>query len=116
MATKKCTIDSELLQARTSHGKINLRFFQYIRIVLDFHRIVDTVILLGRHGLLFRGQRESLTNPYQIIDNFLKILKFLSQYDSTIQQHLEKVTTQHQQLATKRSEKPGPIGRSILTF
>ena len=40
----------------------------------------------------------------------MELLKFLSQYDSTIKDHLNKVTTQHQQLAAKFSEKPGPIG------
>ena len=65
-------------------------------------------MLLGRKGLPFRGQLESLTNPYQNIGNFLELLKFLSQYDSTIKEHLEKGTTKHQQPATKRSEKPGP--------
>ena len=38
-------------------------------------------------------------------------MKFLSECDSTIKEHLEKATAQHQQLATKRSEKSGLIGR-----
>ena len=79
--------------------------------------IVDAVILLGRQGLPFRGHRESLSNPYQNTGNFLELLKFLSPYDSTIKEHLQKVTTEQQQLAAKCSEKPGPIGPgSRLTF
>ena len=50
------------------------------------NRIVDAVILLGRHGLPFRGHRESLASPYQNTGKFLELLKFLSQNDSTIKE------------------------------
>ena len=81
-------------------------------------RVVDTVVHLGKQGLAFRGQRESLIDdPEANKGNFLESLNYLSAYDATTANHLEKV--RHQQAMTKRRKggKKGAKGRgSKLTF
>ena len=81
-------------------------------------RVVDTVVHLGKQGLAFRGHRESLIDdPEANKGNFLESLNYLSAYDATTANHLEKV--RHQQAMTKRRKggKKGAKGRgSKLTF
>ena len=56
-------------------------------------RVVDAIVLLGNQGLAFRGHRESLTCTDNT-GNFIAVLEFLSIYDATIRDHLEKVRQQ----------------------
>ncbi|CAB4034460.1 zinc finger MYM-type 1-like [Paramuricea clavata] len=58
-------------------------------------RVVDTVVHLGKQGLAFRGHRESLIDdPEANKGNFLESLNYLSTYDITTANHLEKVRNQ----------------------
>ena len=60
-----------------------------------------TVVHLGKQGLAFRGHRESLIDePEANKGNFLESLNYLSAYDVTTANHLEKV--RNQQAMTKR--------------
>ena len=54
-------------------------------------RIVNITMFLGRQGLAYRGHRESLMQETKNCGNFLELLKLLSQYDTTMKDHLEKV-------------------------
>ena len=53
-------------------------------------RIVDTVFLLGKQGLTFRGHRELLSDDSISTGNFLEALKYLSEYDPMLNSHLER--------------------------
>ncbi|CAB3976750.1 Hypothetical predicted protein [Paramuricea clavata] len=55
--------------------------------------VVDTIVLLGKQGLAFRGHCESLTCTNNM-GSFIAVLEFLSIYDATIRDHLEKVRQQ----------------------
>lgn len=81
-------------------------------------RVVDTVVYLGKQGLAFRGHRESLTDgPEANKGNFLESLNYLSIYDVTIDNHLEKVRNQQALLRRRKGGKKGAKGRgSKLTF
>ena len=68
-------------------------------------RIVDTVVFLGKQGLAFRGHRESLDHPEVNKGNFLEALDYLSTYDVTIDNHLEKVRKQQVFLKGRDGEK-----------
>ena len=72
-------------------------------------RVVNTVVYLGKQGLSFRGYRESLIdNPEANKRNFLDSLNYLSAYDVTTANHLEKV--RNQQAMTKRRKR----GKKVL--
>ena len=80
-------------------------------------RIVDAVMFLGRQGLALRGHRESLMHETQNSGNFLELLKLLSQYDTTIKDHLEKVKQSQEKICPSSEEVPKLKGRgSKLTF
>ena len=80
-------------------------------------RIVDTVVFLGKQGLAFRGHRESLDHPEVNKGNFLEALDYLSTYDVTIDNHLEKVRKQQVLLKGRDGEKRGAKGWGAkLTF
>ncbi|XP_028412950.1 uncharacterized protein LOC114535828 [Dendronephthya gigantea] len=80
-------------------------------------RVVDTVLLLGKQGLAFRGHRESLDNPEINRGNYLETLDYLSIYDDTIHDHLERVRNQQALSRNKSGGKRGAKGRgSKLTF
>jgi hypothetical protein len=80
-------------------------------------RVVDTVVHLGKQGLAFRGHRESLIDdPEANKGNFLESLNYLSTYDITTANHLEKVRNQ-QAMSRRKGGKKGAKGRgSKLTF
>ena len=64
-------------------------------------RVVDTVVHLGKQGLAFRGHRKSLIDcPKANKGTFLESLNYLSAYDVTTANHLEKV--RNQQAMSKR--------------
>ena len=66
-------------------------------------RVIDTVILLEKQELAFRGHRESLAaDPSVNTGNFLEILKYLAEYDDGIAAHLEKVENEHRRLQEKK--------------
>ena len=52
-------------------------------------RIVSAVKFLGERGLPFRGHCEKIGDPHN--GNFLGILELVSEYDSTLKEHLTKV-------------------------
>ena len=80
-------------------------------------RIVDAVMFLGRQGLALRGHRESLMRETQNSGNFLELLKLLSQHDTTIKDHLEKVKQSQEKICPSSEEVPKLKGRgSKLTF
>ncbi|XP_066919235.1 zinc finger MYM-type protein 1-like [Clytia hemisphaerica] len=86
-------------------------------------RIIDTILLLGKQELGFRGHRESLaSDPSVNTGNFLELLKYLSVYDDVIAAHLEKVEQEHQRLerkkeGTEKGDKARKLGRgSKVTF
>lgn len=80
-------------------------------------RIVDTIIFLGKQGLAFRGHRECLNHPALNTGNFLEALKYLSKYDSTTENHLEKAKIDQEMLDARQASKRGAKGRgSKLTF
>ena len=81
-------------------------------------RVVDTVVYLGKQGLAFRGHRESLTDGPEVNKgNFLESLNYLSAYDVTIENHLEKVRNQQALSRTRKGGNKGAKGRgSKLTF
>eukprot|EP00731_Ephydatia_muelleri_P009698 Em0005g284a len=82
------------------------------RTVLE--RIVKVLMLLGRQGLLIRGNREMMTDSMTNTGNFLETLKLLSTYDPPLQEHLEKIIERHQSASEGSS---GQKGRgSVLTF
>lgn len=58
--------------------------------------VVDVIILIGKQGLAFRRYRESLANINSNNGNFFTVLEFLSIYDLTIRNHLEKVRQQQE--------------------
>ena len=65
--------------------------------------MIDTVILLGKQELAFRGHRESLAaDPSVNTGNFLEIMKYLAEYDDVIAAHLEKVENEHRRLEEKK--------------
>ena len=64
-------------------------------------RIVDTIMLLGKQGLAFRGHCKLLANDVLNTGNFLEVLKFLATYDVTIRDHLAKVRMQQRQEGRK---------------
>ena len=78
-------------------------------------RIIDTVMLLGKQELAFRGHRESLASEPDVnVGNFLEILKYLSGYDDVIEKHLDKVKTEHERIDAKlESKKKGDNGRKV---
>ena len=78
-------------------------------------RVVDSIILLGKQGLSFRGHRESIGSEVLNTGNFLELLKYLSIYDVTIRDHLEKVRKNHEEMRKSQTKKVN--GRSSkLTF
>ena len=78
-------------------------------------RIVDTVFLLGKQGLAFRGHRELLIDDSINTGNFLEALKYLSEYDPVLNSHLEKVKAQQRE--KHAVAKDGKVGRDKkLTF
>ena len=86
-------------------------------------RIVDTILLLGKQELAFRGHNESLASDTSTnVGNFLETLKFLAKYDEVIDAHIKKVQAQHEILAkkkigTKKRDKSRRFGRgNKLTF
>ena len=87
-------------------------------------RVVDVIILIGKQGLALRGHRESLTNINSKKENFITVPEFLSIYDPTIRNDLEKVCQQQElekspelKVKGKRSKATKAKGRgSKLTF
>ena len=81
-------------------------------------RVVDTVVHLGKQGLAFRGHRESLIDdPVANNGNFLESLNYLSAYDVTTANHLEKVRNQQAMTKRRKGGEKGAKGRSSkLTF
>ena len=81
-------------------------------------RLVDTVVHLGKQGLAFRGHRESLIDdPVANNGNFLESLNYLSAYDVTTANHLEKVRNQQAMTKRRKGGGKGAKGRSSkLTF
>ena len=66
-------------------------------------RVIDTVILLGKQDLAFRGHESSLASESSVnLGNFLEILKYLAKYDDVIAAHLEKVEDEHRRLESKK--------------
>lgn len=57
-------------------------------------RIVSTIRLLASQNLAFRGHRE-ISQEHQNPGNFLAILKYLSEYDPLMAQHLSTNLDQH---------------------
>ena len=78
-------------------------------------RVVDSIILLGKQGLSFRGHRESTESEVLNTGNFLELLKYLSIYDVTIHDHLEKVCKKHEEMRKSQTKKVKGRG-SKLTF
>lgn len=86
--------------------------------------VVDVIILIGKQGLAFRRYRESLANINSNKGNFFTVLEFLSIYDLTIRNHLEKVRQQQEleksaelKVKGKRNKATKAKGRgSKLTF
>ena len=65
--------------------------------------MIDTVILLRKQELAFRGRRESLAaDPSVNTGNFLEILKYLAEYDDVIAAHIEKVENEQRRLEEKK--------------
>ena len=81
-------------------------------------RVIDTVVYLGKQGLAFRGHRESLIDDSEASKgNFLESLYYLSPYDITTANHLEKVKNQQAMSKRRKGGKKGAKGRgSKLTF
>ena len=78
-------------------------------------RVVDSIILLGKQGLSFRGHRESNGSEVLNTGNFLELLKYLSLHDVTIRDHLEKVCKKHEEMRKSQTKKGKGRG-SKLTF
>ena len=80
--------------------------------------VVDTTVHLGKQGLGFRGHRESLIDdPEANKGNFLESLNYLSAYDATTANHLEKVGDQQAMTKRRKGGKKGAKGHgSKLTF
>ena len=78
-------------------------------------RVVNSIILLGKQGLSFRGHRESIGSEVFNMGNFLELLKYLSLYDVTIRDHLEKVRKKHEEMRKSQTKKGKGQG-SKLTF
>ena len=78
-------------------------------------RVVDSIIYLGKQGLSFRGHRESLGSEVLNTRNFLELLKYLSVYDITICDHLEKIRHNHEEMRKSQTKKVKGRG-SKLTF
>ena len=82
--------------------------------------MIDTVILLEKQELAFRGHRESLAaDPSVNTGNFLEILKYLAEYDDVIAAYFEN---EHRRLEEKKEgsvkgSKSRKFGRgSKITF
>jgi hypothetical protein len=74
--------------------------------------VVDTVVYLGKQGLAIRGHRESITDGPEVNKgNFLESLNYLSTYDVTIENHLEKVRNQQVLSRTRKGGNKGAKGR-----
>ena len=110
------SIDSSLEQQEKTEILLRKREVAANRSIMK--RVIDTVVYLGKQGLAFRGHRESLIDDSEAYKgNFLESLSYLSPYDITTANHLEKV--KNQQAMSKRSKggKKGAKGRgSKLTF
>ena len=77
--------------------------------------MIETVIFLGNQELSFCGNPESLANdPSVNTRNFLKTLKYLTNYDDVITTILEEV---EKKKGSKKGDKTCRFGRgSKLTF
>lgn len=62
--------------------------------------IVRTIMHLSRQGLALRGHREKL-NSDSNAGNFLETLKFVSHYNSSLKEHLEKVKEREEAMQAK---------------
>ena len=79
--------------------------------------IIVAIIFFGKQWMAFRGHRESSLDLFLNAGNFLEALKFLSSYDSTIHNHLEKAKEFPLTSSTKVGEKRGAKDRgSEISF
>ena len=84
------SIDSSLEQQEKTEILLRKREVAANRSIMK--RVIDTVVYLGKQGLAFRGHRESLIDDSEANKgNFLESLSYLSPYDITTANHLEKV-------------------------
>ena len=67
-------------------------------------RVVDSIIYLGKQGLSFRGHRESLGSEVLNTGKFLELLKYLSVYNVTIRDHLEKIRHNHEEMRKSQTK------------
>ena len=79
-------------------------------------RIVNIIKFLGRQRLAKRGHRESLMQETQNCGNFLELLKLLSQYDTIMKDHLEKVIQSQDKRSPSRELQKVKGRGSKLTF
>lgn len=80
-------------------------------------RVIDTIKLIGKRGLSYRGAKTAEA-AYTLIDdtldhgNYLEILKLISNYDPLLKQHIEYVV--HKSLKFKENKSKTMAGRSGL--
>ena len=80
-------------------------------------QVVDSVVYLGKQGLAFRGHQESLIDdPDANKGNFLGSLNYLSTYDVTTYNYLEKFRNQQALSKRKKGGKKGAKGRGSKLF
>ena len=104
------------LEQQEKNNKILRRKREVLANRTIIKRVVDTVVHLGKQGLAFRGYRESLILK-QIKGIFLESLNYLSAYDATTANRLEKVRNQQAMTKRRKGGKKGAKGRgSKQTF
>lgn len=74
-----------------------------------FQRLIDTVKLIGKRGLSYRGAKNSeaaytLNDPTLDHGNFLEIILLLAKYDPLLKQHVDKAVMRSQKLHKSKEE------------
>ena len=80
-----CCLNSELEYSDVSHGCTSPR----------------------KARIAFRGHQELLASEVLDTENFLEVLKFLSAYNVTMHDHLEKICQKHEDFAEEKKIKTG---------
>lgn len=109
-----------LLYSKSSNIKHHFesgRLFEIQRKRAVLQRVIDTIKLIGKRGLSYRGAKTAEA-AYTLIDdtldhgNFLEILKLISNYDPLLKQHIEDVV--HKSQKFKKNKSQTMAGRSGL--
>jgi hypothetical protein len=64
--------------------------------------IIDVLLYLARQNIAYRGHNENVASLNQ--DNFIELIKVLSQYQPIIQQYLNKINSNKRNILTFMSQ------------